>query len=155
RGQIATVEATKAARSNELDGLKEQNAALEGHVTVLESATVTKDTELASSNTYIAKLTQDLSSLQLSCEELSIKSSSLESEKDKLIDQVSILEDTCSGLCDEVMGYKLFKEQIEVVQDEQVKMLSDKVAGIDADLIGMAFHLDEEFYPRFLTTIAG
>ncbi|GJR84405.1 hypothetical protein Tco_0155190 [Tanacetum coccineum] len=96
RGQIATVEATKAARSNELDGLKEQNAALEGRVT-------------------------------LSCEELSIKASSLESEKDKLIDQVSILEDTCSGLCDEVMGYKFFKEQIEVVQDEQVKMLSDKV----------------------------
>ncbi|GJQ97058.1 hypothetical protein Tco_0008197 [Tanacetum coccineum] len=93
--------------------------------------------------------------LQLSCDELSIKATSLESEKDKLINQVSTLEATCFGLRDEVSGYKLFKEQIEVVQDEQVKMLSDKVAGIDADLMGMALHLDEELYPCFLTTITG
>ncbi|GJX97380.1 hypothetical protein Tco_0353178 [Tanacetum coccineum] len=79
------------------------------------------------------------------CDDLSIKAASFESEKDKLIDQVSTLEGTCSGLRDEVSGYKLFKEQIEVVQDEHVKMLSDKVAGI--------VHLDEEFYPSFLTTL--
>ncbi|GKD33639.1 hypothetical protein Tco_1249148 [Tanacetum coccineum] len=99
RGQIATIEAMKAAWSSALD---------------------------------------DLLNIQLSCDELNIKAASLETEKDKLIDQVSTLEGTCSGLCDKVMGYKLFKEQIEVVQDEQVKVLSDKVAGIDADLIRMA-----------------
>ncbi|GKD58560.1 hypothetical protein Tco_1296069, partial [Tanacetum coccineum] len=54
-----------------------------------------------------------------------------------------------------VSDYELFKEQYEAVQNEQVKILSDKVAGIDADLIGMALHLDEKFYPRFLTTTAG
>nr|GEU38491.1 hypothetical protein [Tanacetum cinerariifolium] len=91
----------------------------------------------------------------VSCDEFSIKAASVESEKDKLIGQVSTLEGTCSGLRDEVSGYKLFKEQIEVVQDEQVKMLSDKVAIIDAGLMGMALQLDEEFYPYFLTTIAG
>nr|GEW75984.1 hypothetical protein [Tanacetum cinerariifolium] len=42
---------------------------------------------------------------------------------------------------------------VEVVQDEQVKMLSDKVASIDDDLIGIALHRDVEFYPCFLTTI--
>ncbi|GKC48565.1 hypothetical protein Tco_1071310 [Tanacetum coccineum] len=92
---------------------------------------------------------------QLSCEELSIKVASLESNKDKLIDQVSTLKSTCSRLRDEVMGYKLFKKQIKAVQDEQVKVLSDKVVGLDKDLIEMALHLDEEFYPRYLTTIAG
>nr|GEX28158.1 hypothetical protein [Tanacetum cinerariifolium] len=35
------------------------------------------------------------------------------------------------------------------------KILSDKVAELDFDLLGMALHLDEEFYPCFLTTIAG
>nr|GFC48742.1 hypothetical protein [Tanacetum cinerariifolium] len=40
--------------------------------------------------------------------------------------------------------YELFKEQIEAVQDEQVKILSDKVAGFDVKLIGMALHLDDE-----------
>ncbi|GJZ81815.1 hypothetical protein Tco_0646809 [Tanacetum coccineum] len=39
RGQIATVKAAKAARASELDGLKERNAALEGQVAALESAT--------------------------------------------------------------------------------------------------------------------
>ncbi|GJR42662.1 hypothetical protein Tco_1310765 [Tanacetum coccineum] len=91
---------------------------------------------------------------QLSYEELSIKVASLESDKDKLIDQVSTLESICSGLRDEVMGYKLFKKQIEAVQDEQVKVLSDKVVGLDAYLMEMALHLDDEFYPRYLTTIA-
>ncbi|GKC81071.1 hypothetical protein Tco_1136788 [Tanacetum coccineum] len=38
--------------------------------------------------------TEDLSSLQLSCDELSIKASSLEFKKDKLVDQISKLEGT-------------------------------------------------------------
>ncbi|GKD03218.1 hypothetical protein Tco_1178192 [Tanacetum coccineum] len=92
---------------------------------------------------------------QLSYDELSIKAASFEYEKDKLTDQVSLLETTCSGLRDQVSGYELFKEQIEAVQDEQVKILSDKVTGLDAELMGMALHLDEEFYSRFLTTISG
>ncbi|GJX84941.1 hypothetical protein Tco_0335715, partial [Tanacetum coccineum] len=97
----------------------------------------------------------DLSNLQLSYDELSIKASSLEFEKDKLVDQVSKLEGTCSELHDEVSGYKLFKKQIKAVHDVQVKVLSDRVAELDANLIGMAVHLDKEFYPHFLTTIAG
>nr|GEY79894.1 transposase (putative), gypsy type [Tanacetum cinerariifolium] len=111
---IATVE---AAGASELEGLKEQNATLEGQVAALESAAVTKAFELASSNTHIAKLTQDLSSLKLSCDELSIKASSLEFEKDKLVYQVPKLEGTCFELRDKV--------------------------------------LDDEFYPCFLTIIAG
>ncbi|GKE29287.1 hypothetical protein Tco_1444671, partial [Tanacetum coccineum] len=110
--------AAEAARAGGLEGLKEGNAALEGQVAALESTAVTKDTELASYNTYIAKLTQDLSSLHLSCDELSIKASSFEFEKEKLVDQVSKLEGTCFVLRDEVSGYKLFKEQVEAVHDE-------------------------------------
>nr|GEZ37653.1 hypothetical protein [Tanacetum cinerariifolium] len=32
--------------------------------------------------------------------------------------------------------------------NSQVRVLSDRVAGIDSDLIEMALHMDEEFYPR-------
>ncbi|GJR26155.1 hypothetical protein Tco_1102387 [Tanacetum coccineum] len=92
---------------------------------------------------------------QLSCDEISIKAASLKFKKDKLADQVSLLETTCSRLRDQVLGYELFKEQTEAVQDEQIKILSDKIAGLDVELIRMALHLDEEFYPCFLTTIAG
>nr|GEV36742.1 hypothetical protein [Tanacetum cinerariifolium] len=122
RSRIADIKATDATLTGELKSLKERNVAL-------ESAAVAKDYE-------ITKLTQDLSSLQLSCDDLSVKASTLECEKDKLVDQVYELEATCLGLCDEVMGCKLFKEQVEAVQNEQVKALSDCVAHIDSDLIG-------------------
>ncbi|GJW58573.1 reverse transcriptase domain-containing protein [Tanacetum coccineum] len=79
--------------------LKEQTTALEGQVAALESMAVIKDTELASSNAQITRLTQDLSNFQLSCDELSIKAASLKSEKDKLAAQVSLL--------DQVLGYEL------------------------------------------------
>ncbi|GJS24361.1 hypothetical protein Tco_0452993 [Tanacetum coccineum] len=155
--QVSIVNAAEVARVSELNSLKERNIALEkekntleGQVMALESMAVTKDTELASLNAQTAKLTQDLSSLQLSCDELSIKADSIESQRDGLIDQVSLLETTCSGLRDQVSGYGLFKELCEAIQDEQVKELSDRVAGLDSKLMALALYLDEELYPRFL-----
>ncbi|GJW64426.1 hypothetical protein Tco_0116310 [Tanacetum coccineum] len=154
---LKEAEATEAIR---LRG--QRNSILEGEkrvaeekVMTLESAAATKDVELSSLTAKTAQLTHDLSTLQTSFDDLTIKAASLESEKDGLIGQVSALETTCSGLRDQVLGYELFKEQYEVIQDAQVKALSDKVAGLDVDLMGMALHLNEEFYPRFLTTIAG
>ncbi|GJS28432.1 hypothetical protein Tco_0489052 [Tanacetum coccineum] len=67
---------------------------------------------------------------------------------------VSSLEVTCSELRGEVSGYQLFKERIKEMQDAQVKVLSDRVASVDSDLMALALHMDEEFYPRFLTTLA-
>ncbi|GKA37171.1 hypothetical protein Tco_0723736 [Tanacetum coccineum] len=104
-GQVTTVEAVKATRVNELNGLKERTMALKGQVAALEF-------------------------MALSCDELSVKDASLESEKDKLAVQVSTLEAICSGVRDEV-------------------------SGLESELMEMALHMDEEFYPRYLTTIAG
>ncbi|GJT39238.1 hypothetical protein Tco_0939103 [Tanacetum coccineum] len=67
--------------------------------------------------------------------------------------ELNSLKERTTALEGQVSGYELFKEQYEAVQDKQVKVLSDKVVGLDAELMGMALHLDEEFYPRFLTTI--
>nr|GEW99202.1 hypothetical protein [Tanacetum cinerariifolium] len=114
-GQIATVEAVEATRASELEGLKEQNAILEGQVAALES-------------------------VALSCDEFSIKASSLEFEKDILVDQVFKLEGTCFELCDEVSGYKLFKEQVEAVQNKQAKALSGHVAGAIGHAIDKGMH---------------
>ncbi|GJU52087.1 hypothetical protein Tco_1221642 [Tanacetum coccineum] len=112
---------------DELNSLKERNSVLEEEkgvldrkVATLESAAIDKETELA------------------------IKASSFEPQRDGLIDQLSSLETACSILHDQVSGYELFKEQIEAIQDEQVKVLSDHVAELDSDLMGMAVHLDEE-----------
>nr|GEU44549.1 copia protein [Tanacetum cinerariifolium] len=90
---------------------------LRNQVSIVEVAR----TELGSLTAQTAKLTQDLSNLELSCDELSVKATSLEPQR----------------------------------MDEQVKALSDRVAGIDFKLMALVLHLDEEFYPRFWTTIAG
>ncbi|GJQ98213.1 hypothetical protein Tco_0009352 [Tanacetum coccineum] len=160
--QVSVIKAAEATRVCDLNSLRERNSVLgeeksvlDGKVAALEFATIAKKTKIASLTTQTAKLTQVLSSLQLSFDELSIKATYLESPKDSLTNQVFVLETTCFGLRDQVSDYELFKEHYEAVQDEQARILSDRVTELDSEIMGMAIHLDEEFYPRFLTTIAG
>ncbi|GJU33972.1 hypothetical protein Tco_1182326 [Tanacetum coccineum] len=67
------------------------------------------------------------------------------------------LEGEKNALCKSslVSAFEFFKGQVEKMQDEQVGVLIDRVAAIDSDLMEMALHMDAEFYPRYLTTIAG
>ncbi|GKE02993.1 hypothetical protein Tco_1390976 [Tanacetum coccineum] len=112
--------------------------------TSLESMTVAKDAELASLSVQVAKLTSDMSSFQSSRDELCSRVSSLKSERDSLANQRSSLES----------AFELFKEQMEAMQDEQATTLANQVAKLDDQLLEMAAHLKEEFYPRFLTAIS-
>ncbi|GJW54060.1 hypothetical protein Tco_0098145 [Tanacetum coccineum] len=59
------------------------------------------------------------------------------------------------GLVDQVSGYERLKEKIEEFQDAQMNIVDDKVAKLDIDLLEMALHLEEKFYPHLLTTISG
>ncbi|GJS77156.1 hypothetical protein Tco_0727037 [Tanacetum coccineum] len=150
--QLSVVEAADAAKSTKLRDLMEKNFALEGErnilsekVATLESVTTSKEDELASLSSQVAKLTADLSGLQLSRDELNSKVASLESERDCLASQKSLLES----------AFELFKEQFEKMQDEQVGVLSERVAAIYSYLMEMVLHIDAKFYPHYLTTIAG
>nr|GEV27705.1 hypothetical protein [Tanacetum cinerariifolium] len=67
---------------------------------------------------------------------------------------VSSLKYQKDGLVDQVLGYEWLKEQIEEFQDAQMNIFNDKVAKLDADLLEMAFHLKEKFYPHLLITIS-
>ncbi|GKC80745.1 hypothetical protein Tco_1131519, partial [Tanacetum coccineum] len=71
---------------------------------------------------------------QLSRDELCSKVSSLESERDSLANQKSSLEFT----------FELFKEQVEAMQDEQATDLANRVAELDAQLLGVAVDLEED-----------
>ncbi|GJV51786.1 hypothetical protein Tco_1447527 [Tanacetum coccineum] len=135
RNHVSVVEDAEATRVSELNSLKERNSALEEEKNSLEGKVATLD-------------------LESSCDELSVKAASLESQRDGFADQVYLLETTCFGLRDQVFSYELFKEQCKAIQDEQVKALSDRVAGLDYELMDLALHLDEDFYPHFLTSIA-
>ncbi|GJT11541.1 hypothetical protein Tco_0858583 [Tanacetum coccineum] len=152
RCQLSGVEAADVAKSTELRDLKEKNFALEGErnvlserVETLKSVAASKEIELASLSSQVAKLTVDLSGFELSRDELDLKVVSLESERDCLATQKSSLES----------AFGLFKEQVEKMQDEQMRVLSDRVATIDSDLMEMVLHMDVEFYPHYLTVIAG
>ncbi|GJR93345.1 hypothetical protein Tco_0265519 [Tanacetum coccineum] len=143
RGQLSVVEAVDAAKGNELRDLKERNFVLEGEkdalsekVTTLESVAALKETELASLTAQVTQLTSELFGFHLSRDELSSKVASLES---------SLLESV----------FEIFKGHIEAMQDEQAMVLGNRVAELDAQLLEMVVHLDEEFYPRFLTAISG
>ncbi|GJZ43242.1 hypothetical protein Tco_0590497 [Tanacetum coccineum] len=151
-GQLSVVEAADAAKGNELRDLKERNFVLEGEkktlsekVTTLKSVATLKETELASLTAKVTQLTFELSGFQLSRDELSSKVVSLESERDRLVDQSSSLES----------AFELFKGRMEAMQDEQATVLGNRVAELDAQLLEIAAHLNEEFYPRFLTAISG
>nr|GEU53778.1 hypothetical protein [Tanacetum cinerariifolium] len=127
--------------------LKEAKAAeairLYGQLAVVEAADAVKGNELRDlkekalrlkeRKMIFALLTSKLFGFQLSRDELSSKVASLESERDRLADQ----------------------GRMEAMQDEQAMVLGNRVADLDCQLLEMAAHLEEEFYPCFLTTIFG
>ncbi|GJR24697.1 hypothetical protein Tco_0973224 [Tanacetum coccineum] len=141
RAQVSAAEATEKIRADEIDALKQRNVALESEKNSVDR----KVTELQSS----------VSAKDLELKDLNVVVSSLKSQNDGLVDQVHALETTCSSLRDKVLGYERLKEQIEEFQDAQMSIVNDKVAKLDADLLEMALHLEEKFYPHLLNTISG
>nr|GEZ79487.1 hypothetical protein [Tanacetum cinerariifolium] len=75
----------------------------------------------------VVELQYFVSTKDLELKELNAIVSSLRSQKDGLVSQVHELE---------------------------LKVVNDKVAKLDADLVEMACHLEEKFYPHLLTTIS-
>ncbi|GKE55348.1 hypothetical protein Tco_1494533, partial [Tanacetum coccineum] len=131
----------KKMDADEIDALKQRNVALENEKDSLDG----KVTELQSS----------ISAKGLKLKDLNVVVSFLKSQNDGLVDQVHALETTCSSLRDQVSGYERLKEQIEEFQDAQMNIVNNKVVKLDADILEMALHLEEKFYPYLLTTISG
>ncbi|GKF08244.1 hypothetical protein Tco_0042468, partial [Tanacetum coccineum] len=58
----------------------------------------------------------------------------------------------CSGLRGQ---NEQLKEHIKEFQDAQMNIVNDKVAKLDVELLEIALHLKEKFYPHLLNTISG
>nr|GEU55434.1 methyl-CpG-binding domain-containing protein 9-like [Tanacetum cinerariifolium] len=114
--------------------LETKNNSLDRKVTELRSSVSTKDLELKDLNAAL---------------------SSFRSQNDGLVDQVHVLEATCSGLRERLSEYENLTDRLEEFQDAQLKVVNHKVAKLDADLAEMDCHLEEKFYPHLLTTISG
>nr|GEU93595.1 hypothetical protein [Tanacetum cinerariifolium] len=127
RAQVSAFEATKKKHASEIDALKQKNVAFEN--------------EKGSLNGKVVELQSSVSTKDLELKELNDVVSSPRSKKD--------------GLVDQVLSYERSKEHIEELQDAQMNIINDKVPKLDADLLKMALHLKEKFYPHLLNTISG
>nr|GFC55192.1 hypothetical protein [Tanacetum cinerariifolium] len=140
----------KIGHLNSLLSLKETEDAeaisLRSQLSIMETADASKSIELRDLKEENFALEGEISALSERVTTLEFVTTSTESERDCLATQVSK-----SSL---ESAFELFKEHIEALQDEQAKDLCDRVAKLDGQPLKMAIHLDEEFYPRFLTTIS-
>ncbi|GJX80889.1 hypothetical protein Tco_0329038 [Tanacetum coccineum] len=109
----------------------------------------TKDVEVArlraqnSVDGKVTKLQSLISAKDLELKDLNVVVSSLKSQNDGL----------CCMPREFMSRYERLKEQIEEFQDAHMRIVNDKVAKLDADLLETALHLEEKFYPHLLNTI--
>nr|GEX07145.1 hypothetical protein [Tanacetum cinerariifolium] len=134
-------EAAEKVHADEMDALKQKNVALEN--------------ERDSLNEKIIELQSLVSAKDRELKDFNVVVSSFKSQNDGLVEQVYALETTCSSLRDQVSRYKRLKEKIDEFQDTQKNIVNDKAAKLDANLLEMAIHLEEKFYPYLITTISG
>nr|GEZ95479.1 hypothetical protein [Tanacetum cinerariifolium] len=80
---------------------------------------------------------------------------SVKLQNDNLVDQVHKLEASSARLQEKVTAYENCLSQLEKFQDDRMREMNDKFDKLDTDLIKMALHLVERFYPHLLTTIFG
>ncbi|GKC09327.1 hypothetical protein Tco_1000937, partial [Tanacetum coccineum] len=140
-------------RDEEIERLKAQLLLKEAEAAELKNVALEGDRDSLSEK--IIELQSLVFAEDLKLKDFDVTVSSLRSQNDSLVDQVQELETTCSGLRGQVSGYERLKEQIEEFQDAQMNVVNEKVAKLDADLLEMALHLEEKFYPHLLTTISG
>ncbi|GJT42502.1 hypothetical protein Tco_0951217 [Tanacetum coccineum] len=133
---FAAMEKSLRDEVNALNGcnliLEKERDALDVKVTDLETVIVSKEHELCDSNA------------QLTC---------IKTQNNNLTSQVHELETSSAGLQEKVTTYENCMEQLGKFQDERMKIISDKLEKLDTDLVEMALHLEDKFYPYLLTVI--
>ncbi|GJX93753.1 hypothetical protein Tco_0348339 [Tanacetum coccineum] len=128
--------------------LRDEVNALNGHNLILEKDRDALDVKVMDPETVIVSKERELSdsNAQLTC---------IKSQNDNLANQVHELETSSTGLQEKVTTYENCMEQLRKFQDERMKIVSDKLEKLDTDLMEIALHLEEKFYPHLLTVIVG
>nr|GEW65748.1 hypothetical protein [Tanacetum cinerariifolium] len=147
---------TKIADLKSLLSLKEAKAIeairLRGQLSVVEAADATKGNELKGLKEKNLALEEEKKILFEKVTTLEFVTAAKETELVSLSAQVAKLTFDISSL---ESAFEIFKGRMEAMQDEQAMVMGNRVAKLDAQLLEMAAHLEEEFYPCFLTTISG
>ncbi|GJV71477.1 hypothetical protein Tco_1491472 [Tanacetum coccineum] len=135
--------AEKEAETAEVVRLRDQVSSLSGEkfaltakVSALKVTITQKDHDISLLDSRATHLESALNDAQVACTEAGTKITSLASERDRLAS-----ED--------------FKEKMEIQQEEQAQKLYNRVAELEAHVMDVSGHLEGEFYPTYLTLLAG
>ncbi|GJZ49369.1 hypothetical protein Tco_0603559 [Tanacetum coccineum] len=118
---------------------------LTGEVSMLKSTIAQKDTDISLLDSRAIYLKSMLDDSKAACAEAGDLITSLTSERDRLTSEVSTLH----------TAFQDFKEKAEAQQEKQAQVLYNHVAKLKAHLMDVFGRLEGEFYPAYLTTLAG
>ncbi|GKB44477.1 hypothetical protein Tco_0889419 [Tanacetum coccineum] len=107
--------------------------------------TAEKDTDISLLDSRAIYLKSALDDSKSACAEAGSLITSLTSERDRLTSEVSTLH----------TAFHDFKEKAEAQQEKQAQVLYNRVAELEAHVMDVSGRLEEEFYPAYLTTLAG
>ncbi|GJY79935.1 hypothetical protein Tco_0492686 [Tanacetum coccineum] len=139
-------EAAKVVRlRDQVSSLSGEKSALTAEVSALKVTITQKDHDISLLDSRATHLESALNDAQVACTEAGTKITSLASERDRLVSEVSSLR----------AGFKDFKEKMEVQQEEQAQELYNRVAELEAHVMDVSGRLEGEFYPTYLTLLAG
>ncbi|GJZ77026.1 hypothetical protein Tco_0641698 [Tanacetum coccineum] len=139
--EVSKFEVVEKSLRDEVNVLKEQNAALEQESTDL--------------GVKVADLAASVKVREQEVADLDAQVAFAKSQSDNLAGRVHELETSIVGLQEKVTAYENCMGKLEEFQDEQIRVMNDKFEKLYVDFVEMALHLEEKFYPHLLTTIAG
>ncbi|GJW96749.1 hypothetical protein Tco_0178557 [Tanacetum coccineum] len=129
---------------DQVSSLSEDKSSLTAEVSALKVTITQKDHDISLFDSRATHLESALNDAQVACTEAGTKITSLASERDRLVSEVSSLH----------VGFKDFKEKMEVQQEEQAKELYNRVAELEAHVMDVSGRQEGEFYPTYLTLLA-
>ncbi|GKD45601.1 hypothetical protein Tco_1270246, partial [Tanacetum coccineum] len=128
--------------------LKEKDAEiarLKSLVQEEETKSAEKETDISLLDSRATYLKSILDDSQAACNEARNLISTLTSERDGLASEVSTLHS----------AFRDFKEKMEAQQEAQAHVLYNRVAELEAHVMDVSGRLEGEFYPAYLTALAG
>ncbi|GJT91876.1 hypothetical protein Tco_1080721 [Tanacetum coccineum] len=139
-------ESTEVSRlHNQVSVLTAEKSSLSAEVSVLKSVVSQKETDISLLDSRTTYLKSSLDDSQDACDEARNLISSLSSERDGLASEVSTLHS----------AFHDFKEKMEAQQEAQAQVLYNRMAELEAHVMDVSGLLEGEFYPTYLTALAG
>ncbi|GKC11947.1 hypothetical protein Tco_1008729 [Tanacetum coccineum] len=130
---------------NQVSVLAVDKSSLSVEVSDLKSDVSQKDTVISLLDSRASHLKSSLDDSQAACDEAKNLISSLSSERYGLVFEVSILRS----------AFREFKDKMEAQQEAQAQELYNRVADLEAHVMDVSDLLEGEFYPAYLTALAG